>query len=79
MSPIGIYIVMAMGSSGDAEKQLHIVILAAISSGTIVYIAFMEIIDKSSSRTYISGLCQWVALLIGFGMMHLVSSLFHED
>ncbi|KAJ6219539.1 hypothetical protein RDWZM_005351 [Blomia tropicalis] len=81
MSPIGILIVLAMDSTDgtSSEKQLYIIILAAISSGTIIYIVFLEIIDKSSSRTHISGIVQWIALLLGFVLMHIVSILFHTD
>ena len=80
MSPIGIFIVMSMNNDDvPVEDKLHIIILAAISAGTIIYIVFLEIIDKSSSRTYISGMVQWIALVLGFGAMHLVSILFHEE
>lgn len=81
MSPAGIIIVLAFNGNGEAEadKPLHLILLAAFSAGTILYICFLEIIDKSSSRRYISGFVQWLALVIGFGLMHLVSTLFHED
>lgn len=81
MSPAGIVIVLAFNGNGEAEadKPLHLILLAAFSAGTILYICFLEIIDKSTSRTHISGFVQWLALVVGFGLMHLVSTLFHED
>lgn len=81
MSPIGILIVIVMNnSSGEApsETNLRIIILAAISSGTIIYIVFLEIIDKSTSRIHLSGIAQGVSLLIGFAVMHIISQTFHE-
>ena len=81
MSPIGIFIVLLLEKSSNApdEGNIVIIILSAISVGTIIYIVFLEIIDKSSSRTHISGFAQWIALVIGFGFMHAVSVSFHED
>nr|XP_027203706.1 myb-like protein A [Dermatophagoides pteronyssinus] len=80
MSPIGIFIVMIMNNQSDTpnEKSLHIIILAAISAGTILYIVFFEIIDKQTTRLHLNGLVQWIAMAIGFGLMHLISQLFHE-
>lgn len=80
MSPIGIFIVMIMNNQSDTpnEKSLHIIILAAISAGTILYIVFFEIIDKQTTRLHLNGLIQWIAMAIGFGLMHLISQLFHE-
>ena len=79
MSPIGILIVILMDNvASNGEQQLHIIVLAAISAGTIIYITFLEIIDKSKSRPVLSGFVQWVALVIGFGLMHLVASCFPE-
>jgi len=76
MSPIGILIVIALDSANSADgeqQQLHIIVLAAISAGTIVYIVFLEIVDKASSRTYITGLVQWTALLVGFLLMAFIA------
>ncbi|XP_027203706.2 uncharacterized protein LOC113797513 [Dermatophagoides pteronyssinus] len=80
MSPIGIFIVMIMNNQSDTpnEKSLHIIILAAISAGTILYIVFFEIIDKQTTRLHLNGLIQWIAMAIGFGLMHLISQLFYE-
>lgn len=63
MSPIGILIVMIMNNVSDtpSEKSLHIIILAAISAGTILYIVFFEIIDKQTTRLHLNGLVQWLA------------------
>ncbi|KAH9491123.1 hypothetical protein DERF_015858 [Dermatophagoides farinae] len=80
MSPIGIIFIMIMNDASDApsESSLHIIVLAAISAGTILYIVFFEIIDKTTSRLHLNGIAQWIALAIGFGLMHFISHLFHE-
>lgn len=80
MSPIGILVVLLMSSSASAngEEQLHIIILASISAGTIIYICFLEIIQKTKMKQNICGLVQWIALLLGFALMHLIASFFPE-
>ncbi|UXI15403.1 putative G-protein coupled receptor [Sarcoptes scabiei] len=47
MSPIGILIVIIMNDSVSrpSESSLHIIVLASISAGTILYIVFIEIIE----------------------------------
>ena len=79
MSPIGIIIALICSAgAAPGEQQLHIIILAAISAGTIIYICFLEIINKANSRKHISGFIQWLALILGFTLMHLVASCFPE-
>lgn len=80
MSPVGIFIVLiSSANAAPGEQQLHIIVLAAISAGTIIYICFLEIIDKRKTRKHISGFIQWIALILGFSLMHLVASCFPEE
>lgn len=77
MSPLGIFIVIGLNTSAS-ETNYAIIVLAAISAGSLIFIVFVEIIDKASVRNQISGLVQWTALLIGFFAMYAVSIAFAE-
>lgn len=78
MSPLGIIIVIFMNNITSDQNRLDIIILAAVSAGTILYIVFLEIIDKLHSRTHINGIVQWIALAIGFLIMNIISQLFQD-
>lgn len=79
LSPTGVLIIMLLGNNVSPDNGLYHTLLASIASGTILYIVFLEIIDKSTSRRHLSGLVQWVALIVGFGLIHLISILFKDN
>lgn len=80
MSPLGILLVILVMDEPAAGQPLNlpVIVLSALASGTILYLVFLEIIDKSLARVHLNGFTQLVALLVGFGLMHSVVMLSHE-
>jgi zinc transporter 1/2/3 len=80
MSPIGILIVIIAEESLDSESEtnLIVVLLSAISSGTILYIVFFEILQKERVSR-LSGIIQLVSMAIGFGIMFCVTNTLKES
>jgi len=80
MSPIGILIVILAENSlnSDSEANPVVILLSAISSGTILYIVFFEILQKERVSN-LSEIVQIIAMAIGFGLMFLVTTTLRED
>lgn len=80
MSPLGIILVMLVMDEPTEGQPLNltVIVLSALASGNILYIVFLEIIDKSLARVHLNGFAQLVALLVGFGLMHLVVVTSHK-
>jgi zinc transporter 1/2/3 len=79
MSPIGILIVIIAEESISSESESNpiVVLLSAISSGTILYIVFFEILQKERVSR-LSGIIQLVSMAIGFGIMFCVITTLRE-
>lgn len=76
MSPIGIWIVIATQKKSGLIKQdesLFFVMLSAVTTGTILYIVFFEILQKDRSGSNVNGLVLWVVMLFGFALMLFVN------
>ncbi len=79
MSPIGILIVIIAEESLDSESESNpiVVLLSAISSGTILFIVFFEILQKERVSK-LSGIIQFVCMAFGFGIMFCVTNTLKE-
>lgn len=68
VTPLGIGIGIAMTAGvveGDADHSLSSLILQGLACGTILYVAFFEILERERSKKTV-GLLQWTLLLLGF-------------
>jgi hypothetical protein len=79
MSPIGILIVIIAEESLDSESESNpiVILLSAISSGTILFIVFFEILQKERVSK-LSGIIELVCMAIGFGIMFCVTNTLKE-
>lgn len=70
MSPVGILIVVLTeeSMSTNSESNIVIILLSALATGTILYIVFFEVLQKSNF-TRLPGLVQYAAMLAGFIVM----------
>jgi zinc transporter 1/2/3 len=64
---IGIGIIMTSASSGDENvtDSLSSLIMQGLACGTILYVAFFEILERERSKSTV-GLIQWTLLVLGF-------------
>ena len=65
---IGIGIAMTTNSSGGenlAADSLSSLIMQGLACGTILYVAFFEILERERSKSTV-GLIQWTLLVFGF-------------
>jgi len=57
---------MTLGNvEGDPDHSLSSLILQGLACGTILYVAFFEILERERSKQTV-GLLQWTLLLLGF-------------
>lgn len=79
MSPIGILAVILAEESLNSNSETNpiVILLSAISSGTILYIVFFEILQKDRVSE-LSGIIQFVSMGIGFGLMFCVTNTMKE-
>ncbi len=79
MSPIGILAVILAEESLNSNSETNpiVILLSAISSGTILYIVFFEILQKDRVSK-LSGIIQFVSMGIGFGLMFCVTNTLKE-
>ena len=62
---------------GDLDQSLSSLILQGLATGTILYVAFFEILERERSKSTV-GLLQWTLLLLGFmAIMGLQSTGIH--
>jgi zinc transporter 1/2/3 len=67
VSPLGVGIGIGLSEGGD-DGALTNVILQGISTGTLLYVVFFEVLQREhSSKNY--GLLRLLAILVGFGAM----------
>ena len=73
MSPIGILIVIiAEGSiKNSSQSSPAIIILNALAIGTILYIVFFEILQKTNIN--LTGLIQFSSMVFGFAIMFVIT------
>lgn len=72
MSPIGILITFATKTSTDTSvKSMIEIILSALATGTILYIVFIEILqrDRAKDPFKLFGLILFTSMIIGFSVM----------
>ncbi|XP_074597735.1 zinc transporter ZIP2-like [Brevipalpus obovatus] len=78
MSPIGVsMIVFSQGYISD-EKSLFMILLSAVSTGTIIYIVFFEILQRERISS-LSGIGQFFVVLIGFTVMTLITTFVGDE
>ena len=72
MSPIGIVLTFATKTSTDKSvKSMIEIILSALATGTILYIVFIEILqrDRAKDPFKLFGLILFTSMILGFGVM----------
>ena len=63
---IGIGILLSTIDDGESSQDsLLSLILSALACGTILYVAFFEILERERSKATV-GLLQWALLVLGF-------------
>ncbi|CAG2162935.1 unnamed protein product, partial [Oppiella nova] len=81
MSPIGIFVVIGAErsvQSADHEANPVVILLSAIASGTILYIVFFEILQKTRVDK-LKPFMQFISMAIGFGLMFGITTTLNED
>ena len=78
MSPIGIIIVIITESKISSTDSPVIILLSAVATGTILYIVFFEILQRERSKDpcKLFGLILYTSMLLGFGLMYLMTTYF---
>lgn len=61
----GIGIGMALSSSTSENLVLTSLVLQGFAAGTLIYVAFFEVLERERSKSSIK-LLQWATLLLGF-------------
>lgn len=80
MSPLGIISVVLSQNSitADSEANPLTILLSAIASGTILYIVFLEILQKDRV-TKLKPLIQFISLALGFAIMFAVTIVIKDE
>lgn len=60
-------------TDNDTEKQVSLV-LQALAAGTMIYVAFFEVIARERSKS-VNKLLQLVAIVFGYGVMLTLDTL----
>lgn len=69
LAGIGIGILLTSMEDSDAQQDsLLTLILTGLACGTILYVAFFEILERERSKATV-GLLQWALLVLGFLLM----------
>lgn len=74
-TPLGIGIGMIF-TDNDTEKQVSLV-LQALAAGTMIYVAFFEVIARERSKS-VNKLLQLVAIVFGYGVMLTLDTLLND-
>ena len=75
MSPIGIIIGIAvtnLTTDDSVAYSLAVGSLQAIAAGTLLFVAFFEILQREKSKENVSGMLQLAFVVAGFTLMYLV-------
>lgn len=62
---IGIFMTVASSSEENLDDSLSSLIMQGLACGTILYVAFFEILERERSKSTV-GLIQWMLLVFGF-------------
>lgn len=71
MSPAGMAIAMITQSNVEETNPMVVSVLNAISTGTLLYVTFFEILQRDGKKDIVSWM-QLVATAAGFGVMALM-------
>ncbi|XP_053207562.1 zinc transporter ZIP1-like [Panonychus citri] len=74
MSPIGIVLSIIIEDGLTEDGSLTLILLNAVATGAILYIVFLEILQADRCRE-VNGLYQLAALILGFILMTLMTTL----
>lgn len=75
MSPLGILLVVVTDTRISGTDSPVIILLSAVSTGTILYIVFFEILQRERTKDTpkLFGLLLYLSMVAGFGMMFYVT------
>ena len=75
MSPLGMIIASITKASLEDDNPLLVGILNAIATGTLLYVTFCEILQREEEHKNLSSWKQFIATILGFGVMCVVQYL----
>ncbi|XP_013783196.1 zinc transporter ZIP1-like [Limulus polyphemus] len=77
MTPLGIGIAVLTDQAVTQTSQLVIGTLNGLACGTLIYVTFFEVLQRSRS-SLLPGLLQLLAVILGFGFMTVVRYFLHH-
>ncbi|XP_018327930.1 zinc transporter ZIP1 [Agrilus planipennis] len=78
VTPLGIGIGIILSKTQNSEENVTSVILQGMAAGTLLYVVFFEVLARERGNKH-NGVCQLLAILIGFLLMFSLQYLIPHD